>query len=184
MTRHEMNERYFRWMTHLVCDNGYGGRLSWRKLFCLLHETEFIYIMDMDSNRADDGTDLRYRFAYEFGLSKQEVTDYLDDRPCSVFEMMVALACRCEEQIMDNPEYGNRTGKWFFTMLKSLGLSHMSDRYFVRRDAQDILARFMRREHDESGLGGLFAVRNPKEDMRDIEIWYQMMSYLEEDEQQ
>ena len=59
----------------------------------------------------------------------------------------------------------------------------MSDKHFVRSDAMDILTKFMRREYDASGLGGLFALRYPKEDMRDIEIWYQMMSYLEEDEQ-
>lgn len=182
MTRHEMSERYFRWMTHLVCNNGYGGRLSWRKLFSLLHDTEFIYILDMDSNRADDGTDLRYRFAYEFGYSRQEVIDYLDNRPCSVLEMMVALACRCEEQVVGNLEDENRTGKWFFEMIQSLGFGSMNDRNFNREAAMDILTRFMRREYCENGLGGLFSLRYPKEDMRDIEIWYQMMSYLEEDE--
>lgn len=152
------------------------------KLFCLLHNTEFIYILDIDSNRADDGTDLRYRFAYEFGLDGDEVKRYLDDRPCSVLEMMVALACRCEEHIMDNPEDGNRTGKWFFEMIRSLGLYGMDDRYFDEDAVSDILRRFMRREYEENGLGGLFALRHSSRDMRDIEIWYQMMSYLEENE--
>lgn len=182
MDKHEMNERYFRFMTHLVCGNGYGRRLSWRKLFRLLHETEFIYIMDIDANRADDGTDLRYRFAYEFGLSGDDVRRYLDCRPCSVLEMMVALASRCEEQIMDNPDYGDRTGKWFFDMIDSLGLGGMDDAHFDEAAGRDILCCFMRREYQDNGQGGLFTLRNPRYDMRRIEIWYQMMGYLEENE--
>lgn len=183
MNRHEMKETYFQWMIHLVCENGYGRRRSHLKLFFLLHETEFIYTMDMDANRADDGMDLRYRFAYECGMKAEEVREYLDDRPCSIFEMMVALAQRCEEQIMDNPDDGNRTGKWFFDMLKSLGLTMMDDSRFDRLTTMDILIRFMRRDYEESGQGGLFTLRYPKFDMRNIEIWYQMMAYLEENEQ-
>lgn len=182
MNRREMNDRYFEWMKHLVCENGYGRRRSYRKLFSLLHETEFIYTMDMDANRADDGTDLRYRFAYEMRLSSDEVRRYLDDRPCSVLEMMVALASRCEEQIMDNPEDGNRTGKWFNHMLTSLGLMEMDDQQFDEKTVIDILCLFMNRDYDESGQGGLFTLRNPKWDMRETEIWYQMMAYLEENE--
>lgn len=182
MNKHEMNARYFNFMTHLVCNNQYGRGLSWRKLFRLLHETEFIYILDIDANRADDGADLRYRFAYEFGLNGDDVKQYLDHRPCSIFEMMVALASRCEEQIMDNPDDGNRTGKWFFDMIRSLGLMDMDDRRFHKEAVGDILYRFMRRDYDASGQGGLFTLRFPKWDMRGIEIWYQMMAYLEENE--
>lgn len=84
---------------------------------------------------------------------------------------------------MDNPDDGNRTGKWFFDMLKSLGLTMMDDSRFDRLTTMDILIRFMRRDYEESGQGGLFTLRYPKFDMRNIEIWYQMMAYLEENEQ-
>ncbi|MEG1515987.1 MAG: hypothetical protein RSD95_13955 [Clostridia bacterium] len=101
-----------------------------------------------------------------------------------MLEMMVALASRCEEQIMDNPDDGDRTGKWFFEMVESLGLMGMDDRRFHKGAACDILCRFMRRAYDESGQGGLFTIRQPNSnvDMREIEIWYQMMTYLEENE--
>lgn len=183
MARNEMvRARYFRWMTNLVCGDGYGGRSSWRKLFRLLYDTQFIYILDMDSNRANDGVDLRYRFAYESGMDEQEAKQFLDDRPCTVLEMMVALACRCEEQIMYDPDNGNRTGKWFFGMIHSLGLSDMDDDGFMREPAADILHRFMRREYDYYGRGGLFTLQHPKTDMRDMEIWYQLMGFLGETE--
>lgn len=178
--RDRVQNEYFEWMIRLVCDGKYSRGLSWRKLFRLLHETEFIYILEMDANRADDGNDLRYRFAWESHLETHEVEDYLDDRPCSMLEMMVALAQRCEEHITDDPDSGNRTGKWFFEMIESLGLRDMDDGNFDKVAAADILVRFMRREYLPSGQGGLFTISDPAYDMRTAEIWYQMMWYLNE----
>ena len=37
-----------------------------------------------------------------------------------------------------------------------------------------------RREYSYYGEGGLFTVHNPKFDMRETEIWYQFMWYLNE----
>lgn len=178
--RDRIQNAYFEWMIRLVCNGKYSRRLSWRKLFRLLHETEFIYILEMDANRADDGTDLRYRFAYESHLDAKEVEAALDNRPCSCLEMMVALAQRCEEHITDDPESGNRTGKWFFEMIESLGLLDMDDERFDKVVAADILVRFMRREYLPSGGGGLFTIGSGQHDMRTAEIWYQMMWYLNE----
>ena len=178
--RDRIQNAYFEWMIRLVCDGKYSRRLSWRKLFRLLHETEFVYILEMDANRADDGCDLRYRFAYESHLNADDVVSALDNRPCSVLEMMVALSQRCEEHITDDPESGNRTGKWFFEMIESLGLMSMDDEHFDKVAAADILVRFMRREYLPSGQGGLFTVGSDRYDMQNAEIWYQMMWYLNE----
>ena len=176
----QVQNAYFEWMIRLVCDGKYSRRLSWRKLFRLLHETEFIYILEMDGNRADDGTDLRYRFAYEAGYDESIVDSTLNIRPCSLLEMMVALAQRCEEHITDDPESGNRTGKWFFEMIESLGLMDMDDGHFDKIIASDILNRFMRREYRRDGRGGLFTIGDGIHDMRAADIWYQMMWYLNE----
>lgn len=177
----QIQDEYFEWIIRLVTEGKYAGRKSWRKLFRLLHETEFIYILDMDANRADDGIDLRYRFAWERHLDARKVDTAFGDRSCSVLEMMAALAMRCEEHITDDPESGNRTGKWFFEMVESLGLEDMDDEHFDKITAADILVRFMRREYRADGRGGLFTVDDGIHDMRDTEIWYQMMWYLNED---
>ena len=46
--------------------------------------------------------------------------------------------------------------------------------------ARAILERFLRREYEPDGRGGLFTIKSGRHDMRKIEIWYQMMWYLDE----
>lgn len=180
MTKDELNNAYFEWMYQLVCNEQYSKRLSYRKLLYLLHDTEFTYTIPMDGNRAEDGTDLRYRFGYENTYEAPMIAAYLDDRPCSVLEMMIALAIRCEEHIMDDPDIGNRTGQWFWNMIVNLGLSSMNDTKFNKNHVIEIIQRFMDREYRRNGEGGLFTVKHCREDLRSVEIWYQMCWYLDE----
>ena len=93
--------------------------------------------------------------------------------------MMVALAIRCEENIMDDPSYGNRTGQWFWGMIVNLGLGFMTDSRFDEKFVDDVIFRFLNREYEPDGKGGLFTVRNCKYDLRTVEIWYQMCWYLD-----
>lgn len=171
--------QYFEWMAALIYDKRHMRRASWNKLFRTLFRTEFTCVLDLDENRAQDGLDLRYRFAYETGYSEDAVKHSMNS-PCSMLEMMVALARRCEESIMDDPCYDDRTGKWFFEMIESLGLGSMSDDAFDREYVKTVISRFLRRAYSSDGRGGLFTVHTPEIDMRSTEIWYQMMRYLNE----
>ena len=116
----DLREKYFQWMCR-ICDGNRPRKVSYERLLRYLYAREFIVLVPMDENRAKDGIDLRYRFAYDNGLSKVEVK-MLDRTPCSVLEMMVALAVRCEEHIMNNDDEGDRTGLWFWKMIDNLGL--------------------------------------------------------------
>lgn len=173
----ELNELYFEWMYGLVIRD---QKESYKKLLEVLHETEFYYRMSMDGNRYEDGIDLRYRFGYECNLKDFDIVTKLDYRPCSVLEMMVALAIRCEEHIMDDPDIGDRTGQWFMAMIKSLGLSDMTDENFDENYISDVLDRFLEGRYERNGKGGLFTIQSKKHDMRKSEIWYQLMWYLDE----
>ena len=66
------------------------------------------------------------------------------------------------------------------TMLVSLGLGSMSDARFDPVRVDEILDRFMDHDYEPDGKGGLFTIRNPRFDMRSMEIWYQMNCYLNE----
>ena len=167
---------YFDWMYNLVCRNRYSENISFKKLFSYLNDTKFTYSIRMDLNRAKDGTELRRRYANEFKIAN------IYDRicgPCSVLEMMIALAIRCEETIMDDENFGDRTDQWFWDMMKNLGLGHMDDDEFDEKYVSDVITRFLNRDYEPDGRGGLFFVRNCDIDLRDVEIWIQMLWYLD-----
>ena len=169
--RDRISNEYFEWMYRMMCDGRYPDDISYRKLFWLLHETEFIFSIPRDGNRAEDGIDLRYRFDHD-------VADMFRDEPCSVLEMLVALAIRCEA-LMDNPKIGDRTAQWFWSMIANLGLGSMTDKRFDRDIANEHIYRFLYREYDPDGKGGLFVIRNCDRDLRDVEIWHQMCWHLD-----
>lgn len=179
MTKTELSNEYFAWMYQLVCDERYSRGLSYHKLLRHLHDIDFYYVLPMDGNRAEDGVDLRYRFGYEKEYESFMITSYLDDRPCSVLEMMIALAYRCEENIMADPDAGNRMGQWFWNMIVSLGLGSMSDARYDAAYTDDVIFRFMDRKYKRNGEGGLFTIDHCKYDMRSVEIWWQMNWYLD-----
>lgn len=178
MVRDDVLNEYFDWMCQLVSDKQYIGDRSYRKLLSKLHNIPFTYTIDMDGNRAADGIDLRYRFGYERNYEDYIIASFLDDKPCSVLEMIVALALRCET-IMEDPDYGDRTGEWFWGMIESLGLKSMDDTGFNRDYVDDVIDIFLSRDYGRDGRGGLFTIKHPKRDLRTVEIWYQMNWYLD-----
>lgn len=172
-------EKYFEWLYKLVCSNRYREPLSYRKLLLKLYHTEFTWTIDKDQNRANDGVSLRYdHFAREFDIDDHTIDDNLNF-PCSVLEMMVALAIRCEQTIMDNPDYGNRTGQWFWDMIGNLGLGGMFDDIFDPVYVKEVVDTFLQRQYSSDGVGGLFHINDCDEDLRDVEIWCQLCWYLD-----
>lgn len=178
MSHDELIKKYFDWMYRIVFGDRRYTRLSYRRLLIFLFNTEYYPIIGEDENRLQDGLDFRYRFGYEYGYSRDIIKTYIDNRPCSVLEMMVALAFKGEEQIMDDPDYGDRTGQWFWNMIVSLGLGSMSDSHFDEKYAASVVDRFLNRNYAPNGSGGLFTIDDCAYDLRDIEVWTQFMWYL------
>lgn len=175
----ELTEEYIDWMVRLV-NPVTDTEFLYKNLFYKLYSIPFTYVLPMDSNRASDAENLRYTFGYRCAVNKDDIAVYLDRRPGSVLEMMVALADRCEEQIMSDPEYGDRTYVWFWNMIDSLGLSAMrDDLYFDERKVEEIIDRFLSRNYEPDGRGGLFTIPNCTRDLRDSEIWTQLCWYLD-----
>ena len=179
MLEDRVRELYFEWICDMVIDVKHP-RKKYSKLLHALHDKNFNYIIAMDENREASGIDLRYLFGTYSGYPDSLIASALDGQICSVLEMMVALAKDCEISIMDDQVYGNRTPKWFWKMVESLGLSEMNDHNFDQHYFDMVIDRFLNREYEPNGAGGLFTVRHPSKDMRNVEIWYQMMWYLDE----
>lgn len=179
MTTKSITTAYVNWLQVLVeNDERFRSRYAgYRCLLLHLLDTQFTYILPMDGNRASDGEDLRYRFAYENGLDWRMVSSELDVSPCSVLEMMIALAIRCED-IMANSAYGDRTAKWFWDMVESLGLLYYDDDNYDKYDVERRIQIFLTGYYAPNGRGGLFTI-NGIGDIRGVEIWSQMLWYAD-----
>ena len=51
----------------------------------------------------------------------------------------------------------------------------MFDKQYVTK----VIGRFLNREYEPNGKGGLFIINNCNDDLRDVEIWYQLCWYLD-----
>ncbi len=172
----DIRTKYFNWLCQLVKeDTG-----CHKKLLGTLFGIDFFSVVEMDENREKDGTDLRYRFGCENGYDDRIIVARLDIFPCSLLEMLVALALRCEKHIMSDPDFENRTSEWFHLMIYNLGLGGMTDNKFDEDEIRKKADIFLNRKYNRDGSGGgLFVLRHCKGDMRKAEIWYQLCWYLE-----
>ena len=169
-----LREQYFNWLSDITHLTQHSFLL--RKLF----ETEFWWTIPFDANRADDGVQLRYRFGRMSSIPDPVTCDELDICPCSMLEMMVALAIRAEEDIIGDEKIGDRTGLWIHDMLVSLGLMGYVDSVYDEREVNYILNCFMEHRYARTGEGGLFTIPDLElnRDMRNVEIWSQLNWFL------
>ena len=177
---------YYDWLK-MVCfnhSNTVSNKYTW--LLYKLHSTKFIYTLRMDENRYIDGINLRGRFLNEIDSSDSSlVTNCIPPElngGCSMLEMMVALAIKCEEEIMSNESIGDRTSMWFCEMLINMGLWKYTDLYISqspnsKNEISTIIDNVLNRRYARDGTGGLFKT-NDGTDMLTTDIWYQMCKYL------
>lgn len=173
-----MGDIYSKYSAWLFSIADPGSRYT--RLCGLLHSITFRYSIEMDGNRYKDGICMRREYLYRRHIDEHRYAEF-GDRPCTVLEMMVGLANRCEQQIMVNNDYGDRTTAWFDYMLTSLGLREQTDRNFDEMYCRTMIDRFLDRQYDACGYGGLFYIPDARRrgiDLRQMEIWDQAMTYL------
>lgn len=173
-----ISNEYLNWMSRLVCNGPEYDRRNYIRLFAKLHSIQFTWTINTDRNREVDGQYLRIQFAESRGYSEDDISSILDG-PASVMEMMVALAYRCEDQIMSDEDYGDRTSEWFWTMICNMNLDGMTDDEFNDKFVEKRVSIMLNREYNYNGIGGaLFHVMHPRTDLRGVDIWYQMQWFL------
>lgn len=130
----------------------------------------FISLVEYDENRALDGLELRREYEETEGLS-------LSSGPCSVLEVLIALARRMAyieyDPVVGEEEHINI---WFWDMLTNLGIDPDLDN---DRNIDKIIL-WIERKFERNGRGSPFPLQNPVADQRKVEIWYQMQAYLAE----
>lgn len=186
MGRETLKEEYFSWLYKQIGKQ----RRSYVKLCKELHEKKFRWTIHNDDNRCEDGLALRDIFAEENNLDETHLeVKYFFKADCSVFELLVALAKRIDDLMYDLEHQENHASRWFREMLENLRLSRFTDDTFrdtfldpvSEASVNEILEVFMDRQYGFDGRGGLFPLKKrPPEDQSEVEIWYQLMRYLDE----
>lgn len=179
MNKATMERVYFDWLLQKIYNPEVFPIALYIQLLHRLHDISFFWINPMDVTRADDAIDLRYRFGTEEGYSPEEVAHFLDIRDASVLEMMIALALRVEEQILNNDTYGDRCAEWFWVMICSMHLDIYDRRHYSEEVVDSIVLAMLYRRYSPNGDGGLFTVDiEDGVNMRNEDIWYQMMRWI------
>lgn len=175
------SDMYIRWVCEerLCLDEEEYDRLLY--LIRTLNDIEFTYTILMDENRAMDGLEMRKDFSYETNRYLDKSSGLLPN--CTVFEMMVALAYKCENTIMYSYKEDFCPKKWFFIMLDNLGISDCTNDNWNGETSDYIYNKIhamLFRKYNKNGFGGLFVIKNRNIDMRDQEIWKQLTAFLNE----
>ena len=177
MTYAKRVKKYFEWLCSYVSTHRSNDPVkTHKKLLYFMFNYPFKWMIDKDSNRAGDGLSLRYEYAVDYDPGFDDVYTH----ECSVLEMMVALALRCERDFTGDPEIGLVVDKWFWNMIDNMGLTRCNDYAFDENKVSRKIDRMLYREYEPNGKGGLFIIKEPGADIRDIEIWSQMNWYISE----
>lgn len=171
----EIKKTYFDWLISNISFDCF----QYSKLLTILINVDFEPIVDDDNNRYEEGLYLRKRFAQDFNFNDTLCNALVNDSPCSILEMMIALVYRME-LIMANDEYGDRTHLWFSQMLTSLNIKQQTNGVINEVFVHNILNKLNSRNYCKNGYGGLFTIRDVDDryDMRKYGIWDQMNLYI------
>jgi len=170
-----LDELYFDWLYRQVADPDQG--LTYWHVLRILYSTEFVWIVSNDENRISDGKELRERFIKDQRIRLRRADLNWIDLGCSMLELMVGLSERLE-YLADGKAHS-----WFWHLMGNIGLSELHDGVDLPEEyVYDVLERIIQRYYEPDGNGGFFPLRRPREDQRQIELWYQLSAYVLERE--
>lgn len=175
-----IEDEYLGWLYDLVCGPEEINEPSYKLLMHELYYRAYDpIVLEMDYPRVVDGENLRYQFGQERGYSYEDIEEYLFKAPCSILELLIALARRCEDQIMCNPDVGDRSGLWFWIMITNLGLGEYTDERYDPFGIDEIIEKFVMRQYNRDGSGGnIFIFPDRTQDIRKIDLWYQINWFI------
>lgn len=172
---------YFSHLCDLVWSSDYGPKEETQEyedvLLETLHSMEFSALIPNDDNRYEDGLQLRedYYDSMRGGLLAPL------SGPCTVLEMLIALSFRLEFESAQS--YWEKTPReWFWVLIDHLSLDPCAnftlsiDEY--RHKIEENVTVLVKRRYKSNGEGGLFPLKNPKNDQKKVEIWYQMSAFI------
>jgi len=171
-----LDDAYFEWLYSQVAPlkNRNPERSYW-KLLRKLYTTEFYWFVPNDDNRLEDGKELRLEFLSSSRRHFADPYGLWRDLECSMLEMLIALARMAEF------ESSRSSIEWFWRFLHNLELDKYSDLIYeisIEEEVEEVCDRVCSRRYSYDGEGGLFPLQHATCDQREVELWYQLSSYL------
>lgn len=160
-----LNGEYLGWLIDQVQD---GKEIE--TLLAILHEREFVWLVPNDDNRCSDGFELRQEFLGDpWDPNTLGAPEFV-----TVLEVLIGLSRRLAFQA------GGSEATWARQLIHNLGLQGMVGPVNERCMAQidEVLENLVWRRYNPDGEGGFFPLAYPKQDQRDVELWYQMSAYI------
>ncbi len=171
-----LDEAYLQWLYSQVgpVKTRRSSDTYWN-ILRIMFQKEFIWFVPNDDNRLEDGRELRHEFIEELGLT--QVDKLWMDLGCSFLELLIGLSRRLAF------EAGGEPRDWFWHLMNNLELDIYADNILIpEKRVDDILDKVIWRTYRKDGGGGLFPLRHPREDQTQVELWYQLSAYLQENE--
>lgn len=169
-----LDELYLGWLYRLIADpeTANPSQTYWN-LANELYRTRFVWFVPNDDNRVEDGRYLRHEFCEDLGL--RDVDPAWMRLDCSMLEMIIGLSRRLSFLGDGEPR------DWFWEMIDNVDL-RISDRRrrFPKSFVQEVLNDVIWRLYEPNGRGGLFPLRRPDRDQREVELFRQLSAYLRE----
>lgn len=167
---YEYFEKYYEYLINQI--NYINMNSDYSILLGKLFEIEYFWIIPMDENRAKDGLILREEFN---DINKKY--DILDNNRCSVLEMLIAFDRRISANILEKPK-----GFWFWLFMENLYLDGFSDTFFPNywnlNKVEKKVNKWLKRQFDYFGKGGICPLKSTKNDQRNVDFWYQINEFI------
>lgn len=166
----QLDKDYYEWLIAQIKPG--NPNKSYLGLFEFMHNAEYIFLIPNDDQRVGDGKHLRSDYFRDVHGRRYRKDD-LHINGVSFLEVLVALSRRVAFQIGGDAEY------WAWRLIKNLKLNRMSDplsRAQLER-IDEALETVIWRNYDRRGNGGFFPLERNVDDMRRLDIWYQLQAY-------
>lgn len=161
-----INHDYLNWLVSQI--QIVGPPRTYDELFLQMHSTPFVWSIEGDDSRVNDGRDLRIDYPHRDDLSNQEHVSFL--------EVLIGLSRRLAFIA------GGEAELWAWQLIENLGFAWFGDplNEHKRRDIRERLTMVMARTYGPDGNGGFFPLNNPEEDQTQVKIWKQLQAYVNE----
>lgn len=166
-----LDELYLNWLYECIDDPSITNpsRTYWN-LAHHLYTKEYVWLIPNDDNRLEDGRFLREEFCEDLRLDDID-PDWMN-LECSMLEMLIALSRRLSFQ------GEGESRDWFWHLIDNLDIRIADNKRFPKSRVEQILDTVIWRTYDYDGMGGLFPLRFPRQDQREVELWDQLNAYL------